>query len=132
MTGMHGSESASRHTLYDAETFPEFWDRYQELHANDESRLAHVAGTAAALGLLGLAIARRSWKLALAAPMIDSAIARLGHTTEARRETRDTWLLRPHWHLRAEWRLLRETFREYRRRQRIKRRFRREYDDEWI
>jgi hypothetical protein len=54
-------------TLYDADTFPEFWDRYQELHADDESRVAHLIGTAAALGVLGLAIARRSWKLALAA-----------------------------------------------------------------
>lgn len=132
---MTGSESAPHHpsrTLYDADTFPEFWDRYQELHASDESRLAHVAGTAAALGMVGFAIARRSWKLASAAPLVMSAINRFGHSGQARRESQDTWLLRPHWHLRAEWRLLRETVREYRRRQRIKRRFRRDYDDEWI
>lgn len=127
MTGSTGSE---RHTLYDADTFPEFWDRYQELHATDESRVAHLAGTAAALGMVGLAIARRSWKLAIAAPFIDSVIARLGHTNQGLRESRDTWLLKPHWHLRAEWRLLRETISEYRRRQRIKRRYRREYDED--
>ena len=132
MTGSEASAIGPRRTLYDADTFPEFWDRYQELHASDESRLAHVAGTAAALGMIGLAVARHSWKLAIAAPLVTSAITRFGHSNEARRESRDTWVLRPHWHLRAEWRLLRDTFREYRRRQRIKRRFRRDYDDEWM
>jgi hypothetical protein len=111
-------------TLYDADNFPEFWDRYQELHADDESRVAHLVGTAAALGMLGLAIARRSWKLALAAPMIDHAIAKLGHNAETHAESRSSWLTKPHWHLRAEWRLLRETIREYRRRARIKRHYR--------
>ena len=109
-------------SLDEATSFPEFWTRYQELHAGDESRAAHAVGTLAAAGVLGLAIARRSWRLALAAPMIDRAIARLGDSVDARREAHETWFHKPHWHLRAEWRLLRQTVREYRRRARIKRR----------
>lgn len=115
--------------LDEAETFREFWLRYRELHDSDESRTAHLVGTLAAASVLGLAIARRSWRFALAAPMIDRAITRLGDSTDAQRESRSTWIRKPHWHLRAEWRLLRQTVREYRRRARIKRRYADQWDD---
>ena len=94
--------------LYAATTFEEFWDIYQEIHAGRGTRLAHAAGTASAIGLLALAVARRSTKLAIAAPLVDHAIAQLSH----RREGQHTEpFRRPLWHARAELRLFRSTLR---------------------
>ena len=94
--------------LYAATSFEEFWDVYQEIHAGRGTRLAHAAGTSSAIVLLALAVARRSAKLAIAAPLVDYAIAQMSH----RREGQHTEpLRRPLWHARAELRLFRSTIR---------------------
>ncbi|HEU0034462.1 MAG TPA: Mpo1-like protein [Kofleriaceae bacterium] len=95
-------------SLYDATTFEEFWQHYQELHASRQVRIAHAVATTSALGLLAASLVRRSWKLALAAPLVDYAIAQASH----RRERVTTHPYRhPRWHLRAELRLWRRTLR---------------------
>ncbi len=97
-------------SLYDAGSFGEFWDRYEELHANPRTRAAHVAATASAIGLVALAVARRSWKLALLAPVVDYTIAQLSHRTIDGTRTHPT--RKPLWHARAEWRLFRKSLRD--------------------
>lgn len=96
--------------LYAAQSFGEFWEHYQKLHANPRVRAAHAVATAAGLGLFFLAIKRRALALALAAPLVDHAIAQGSHRYFDGTSTRP--LRRPWWHARAEWRLFRETVRE--------------------
>jgi len=96
--------------LYDADSFGEFWDRYEQIHANPRTRAAHAIATASALGLIALALARRSWKLALLAPVVDYTIAQLSHRTVDGTVTHPT--RRPLWHARAEWRLFRKSLRD--------------------
>jgi hypothetical protein len=94
--------------LYAAKTFEEFWVHYQDLHASPTVRIAHAVGTTSALGLLAAAIVKRSWKLAVAAPVIDYVIAQGSH----RAENLTTHPYRkPLWHARAEFRLWRSTLR---------------------
>ena len=94
--------------LYAAKTFEEFWDHYQELHAGRGTRVAHAVATSTAIALLVLAVARRSKRLALAAPMVDYAIAQLAHRSTGERTQP---YRRPLWHVRAELRLWRATMR---------------------
>jgi hypothetical protein len=96
--------------LYNATSFAEFWQHYQELHANPRTRAAHAVATASALGLLALAYARRSAKLALLAPIVDYGIAQLAHRRID--GTRTQPMRRPLWHMRAEWRLFRASLRD--------------------
>lgn len=91
-------------SLYDAKSFGEFWERYQEIHSHPRTRALHAVATASALGMLALAVARRNPKLALLAPLLDYTIAQLSHRAEG---TRTEPLRRPLWHARAEWRLFR-------------------------
>jgi hypothetical protein len=97
-------------SLYDADSFGEFWDRYEQLHANPRTRAAHAVATASALGLAALAFSRRSWRLALLAPVIDFTIAQLSHRVFDGTRTHPT--RKPLWHARAEWRLFRNTLRD--------------------
>ncbi len=97
--------------LYDATTFEEFWHHYEELHGSRSTRLAHAAGTASALLVLASAVAKRSIKLAIAAPLIDYAIAQTSHRSEGI-TTRP--YKKPLWHARAELRLFRSTLRSLR------------------
>jgi len=97
--------------LYEAKTFEEFWDHYQEIHAGRGTRIAHAIGTTTAIALLGLAVMRRSRKLALAAPLVDYAIAQLSHRGAGERTQP---YRRPLWHARAELRLWRSTLRSLR------------------
>jgi hypothetical protein len=92
--------------LYASRSFGEFWEHYQEIHAHPRTRAMHALATASALGMLALAIARRNPKLALAAPIVDYAIAQLSHRADG---TRTTPLRKPLWHVRAEWRLFRKS-----------------------
>lgn len=95
-------------SLYEATTFEEFWDLYQEIHAGRATRIAHAIGTTTAIAMLLLAVARRSRKLALAAPLVDYAIAQLSHRGAGERTQP---YRRPLWHIRAELRLWRATMR---------------------
>jgi hypothetical protein len=97
--------------LYESETFEEFWEHYQEVHASRNVRIAHAAATATALLIAARAAAKRSWKLALAAPLIDHAISQLSHRAGG---DRTQPLRRPLWHARAELRLFRSTLRSFR------------------
>lgn len=92
--------------LYSAQSFGEFWEHYQEIHAHPRTRAMHALATASALGVLALAVARRSPKLALFAPVVDYGIAQLSHRLEG---TRTQPFRRPLWHARAEWRLFRKS-----------------------
>lgn len=98
--------------MYDAATFEEFWAHYQEVHASRGVRVAHAAATTTGLLLLVRAAMRRSWKLALIAPLVDHVIAQASHRSEG--EKTDP-LRKPLWHARAEWRLFRSTLRSIRR-----------------
>jgi len=99
-------------SLNDATSFGEFWEEYQQIHRDPRTRAAHAVATASAIGLVALAIARRSWKLALLAPLLDYAIAqsshRAGGVVTRREQPRWPWH-RAWWHARAEWRLFRQT-----------------------
>jgi hypothetical protein len=92
--------------LYSAQSFGEFWEHYQELHAHPRTRALHAVATASALGMLALAVARRNAKLALLAPVVDYGIAQLSHRAQG---TRTKPFRRPIWHARAEWRLFRKS-----------------------
>ncbi len=94
--------------MYDAETFDEFWHHYQEVHASRSVRAAHAVATSMALLLLARAIAKRSLVTALAAPVVDYAIAQASHRVEGERTQP---MRRPWWHLRAELKLFRGTLR---------------------
>lgn len=96
-------------SLYHAKSFGEFWEHYQEIHAHPKTRALHAVATASALGLLALAVARRSVKLALLAPVVDYGIAQLSHRKIDGVKTRP-WR-KPWWHARAEWRLFRGSLR---------------------
>ena len=94
--------------MYEAKTFDEFWGYYQDIHASRAVRIAHAMATTSAIGLLAAAIAKRSIKLAIAAPLVDFAIAQASHRGEG---IRTKPYKRPLWHARAELRLWRSTVR---------------------
>lgn len=96
-------------SLYNAKSFGEFWEHYQEIHAHPKTRALHAIATASALGFFVLAVARRSVKLALLAPVVDYGIAQLSHRKIDGIKTLP-WR-RPVWHARAEWRLFRGSIR---------------------
>jgi hypothetical protein len=96
--------------MYESKTFDEFWEHYQELHASRSVRIAHAIGTTTALLMLAKAASRRSIKLALAAPVIDYAIAQLSHRSEGIKTQPHR---KPLWHARAELRLFRSTIRSF-------------------
>lgn len=59
--------------------FREFWPEYQRLHSRPANRALHVAGTAAALALLAVAVRRRrAWPVP-AALILGYAAAWTGH-----------------------------------------------------
>jgi len=95
--------------LYSATSFGEFWEHYQEIHSRPRTKAAHALATASALGLLALAVTRRSFKLALLAPVVDFGIAQLSHRRDG---VKTRPYRKPLWHARAEWRLFRSSLRE--------------------
>lgn len=103
--------TAETDAMYAANSFEEFWEHYQEVHASRNVRIAHAAATGVALLTAASAVAKRSWKLALAAPLLDHAIAQLSHRSHGERTQP---MRRPLWHARAEWRLFRSTIRSFR------------------
>jgi hypothetical protein len=88
--------------LYASPDFDAFWHAYQELHADPRVRVAHAIATASAGALLVAALVLRSPALAIAAPLVDFAIAQASHRATG---TRTQPYRKPWWHLRAELRL---------------------------
>jgi hypothetical protein len=60
-------------------TLREFWPFYLSQHRRPATQALHVAGSAAALLFLGLAVAFRSWWLVLAALVAGYGLAWVGH-----------------------------------------------------
>jgi hypothetical protein len=94
--------------LYEATDFDTFYQRYRVIHGNRSVRIAHAVATASAAAVFGYAFATRRPLLALAAPVVDFAIAQASHRRDG--HVTQPWR-RPTWHLRAELRLFRETVR---------------------
>ena len=90
---------------YAVATFEEFWPHYVRLHTRRETHVLHALASLSCLGLLGAALITRQPLLALAAPLVDYAIAQTSHRLfEANRTT--PWKNQL-WHTRAELRMLR-------------------------
>ena len=94
-------------TPYDVKTFEEFWPHYAALHARRETRALHAVATLSCLGLLGAAVFSRRPLLAVAAPLVDYAIAQASHRLFERNRT--TPWKNQLWHTRAELRMLGRT-----------------------
>lgn len=90
---------------YAVASFEEFWPHYVRLHTRRETHVLHALASLSCLGLLGAALMTRQPLLALAAPLVDYAIAQTSHRLfEANRTT--PWKSQL-WHTRAELRMLR-------------------------
>ncbi len=95
--------------LYASPDFESFYRRYLEIHQRPEVRVAHAVATTSAATLLAIAAVTRRPLLALAAPVVDYAIAQASHRADGRKT--QPWR-KPSWHLRAELRLFRDTLGE--------------------
>lgn len=102
MSGSPASSSA----LYEATDFETFYQRYLVMHSSPEVRVAHAIATTSAAIVIGVALATRRPLIAVAAPIVDYAIAQASHRADGQRTK--PWR-RPSWHLRAELRLFRST-----------------------
>lgn len=90
---------------YSVCSFEEFWSHYVRLHARRETQILHAAATLSCLGLLAAAAVLRRPLLAVAAPLVDHAIAQASHRLFERNVT-TPWRNQA-WHTRAELRMLR-------------------------
>jgi hypothetical protein len=95
----------SADAAYAVRTFAEFWPHYVRLHTRRATHVSHAAATLSSLGLLGAAAVLRQPLLAIAAPVVDYAIAQAGHRLFERNRT-TPWRNQV-WHTRAELRMLR-------------------------
>ncbi len=87
-------------TDVDFATFEDFWPHYLNEHANRTNRALHAAGTTAAIAMLGVAAAKRDWKLAALAPLLGYGPAWAGHFFLEK--NRPTTFSHPVWSLRAD------------------------------
>lgn len=90
---------------YDVRTFEEFWPYYVRLHTKPETQILHAAASLACIGLLGTALVLRNPVFAMAAPLVDYAIAQASHRVFEKNVTMP-WK-NTLWHTRAELRMLR-------------------------
>ena len=91
--------------VYSVCSFEDFWPHYVRLHTRPETHVLHAVATLSCLSLLGAAAIFRQPALAVAAPLVDFAIAQASHRLfEANRTT--PWKNQV-WHTRAELRMLR-------------------------
>lgn len=89
---------------YAASSFEEFWPHYVRLHTHPETHALHAVATLCCLTLLGASVALRQPLLAIAAPLVDYAIAQVSHRLFERNAT-TPWKHQV-WHTRAELRML--------------------------
>jgi hypothetical protein len=89
---------------YTVSSFEEFWPHYVRLHTRRETQLLHATASLACLGLLGTAMATRQPIFALAAPIVDYAVAQASHRLFEKNRT--TPWRNQIWHTRAELRML--------------------------
>jgi hypothetical protein len=99
------TEAASHADVYAVHTFEEFWPHYVRLHTRHETHLLHAVATLSCLGLLGAAAITRQPVLAVAAPLVNFAIAQASHRIFEANVT--TPWKNQLWHTRAELRMLR-------------------------
>ena len=90
---------------YAVPTFEEFWPHYVRLHRRPETQALHAVATLSCVSLLGAALVLRQPLLAVAAPLVDYAIAQASHRLFEKNRT--TPWKRQLWHTRAELRMLR-------------------------
>ncbi|HSO33074.1 MAG TPA: DUF962 domain-containing protein [Labilithrix sp.] len=90
---------------YAAANFEEFWPHYVRLHTRPETHALHAVATLSCLALLGAAVLARQPLLAVAAPLVDYAIAQASHRLFE--DNRTTPWRNQLWHTRAELRMLR-------------------------
>lgn len=95
----------STRSIYDVGSFQEFWPHYVRLHARPATQIAHAVATTTFATLAAIALARRRPVLLLLAPLADFVIAQASHRRFEKNVT--TPWRRPHWHARAELRMLR-------------------------
>ena len=62
-----------------AMSYPEFWARYLNAHADPRTRALHYLGTLGAVVLLALAAAGAEWRWLVAAPIVGYGPAWMGH-----------------------------------------------------
>ena len=90
---------------YAVQTFEDFWPYYVRLHTRPVTHAFHALATLSCLTLLATAVITLQPIYALAAPLVDFAIAQASHRLyEANRTT--PWKNQL-WHTRAEFRMLR-------------------------
>jgi hypothetical protein len=90
---------------YAVHAFEDFWPHYVRLHTRQETHLLHAVATLSCLALLGAAVVTRQPWLAVAAPLVDFAIAQASHRIFETNAT--TPWKNQLWHTRAELRMLR-------------------------
>lgn len=88
-------------------TFDEFWPAYLARHCDPEEQRLRAFGTSAAIGVLGLAAAKRSVMLLAIAPLVAGLPVWIGHVTSRRRHTRGLSAQYPRWAVRADVKLTR-------------------------
>lgn len=97
--------TAAAHDVYAVHSFEDFWPHYVRLHTRHETHVLHALATLSCLGLLGAAAVTRQPVLAVAAPLVNFAIAQASHRIFEENVT--TPWKNQLWHTRAELRMLR-------------------------
>lgn len=89
---------------YAVTAFEDFWPHYVRLHTRPMTHSFHAVATLSCLGLLGAAVVTGQPLLALAAPLVNFAIAQASHRIFEKNAT-TPWRNQV-WHTRAELRML--------------------------
>jgi len=86
-------------------SFAQFWPYYLREHSRPMTRALHFIGSSGGLGLLAAAVLRRSWSLAIAAPVCGYGFAWFGHFFIEK--NRPATFRHPIWSFAADWRMWR-------------------------
>ncbi len=87
-----------------AMSYPEFWARYLNAHADPRTRALHYLGTLGAAALLVLAAVGAEWRWLVAAPFVGYGPAWLGHAVFE--HNRPETFAHPGWSLISDLRML--------------------------